>query len=190
MLNLKGFTFIELIIVMVIMTFLFAMVGPRVARDFGRLSLVSSAKQVAATMRYARSQSVNTSSRHNVIFDTENRRAIVIKTEEMTPEKIMSLDLSDTGIGATGSVVEDFEDPKPPESKIYTLPKEVGFYEITVGEQKFFCVNDTHILIMPFYPNGTSSGGSVILTDEKESRMIVAVDYITGGISISDYDEI
>lgn len=184
MLNIKGFTFIELIIVMVIMAFLFAMVGPRVARDFGRLGLVSSAKQVAATMRYARSQAVNTSARHNVIFDTGNNRVIVVRSQEITPEKLMSLDLS--GIGDVNGLPEGL---KPPEPKIYSLPEGIGFYEIKIGEQKFFCVNETHILQMPFYPNGTSAGGTVVLIDSNESKMTVSVDYITGGISIVDDDE-
>jgi len=113
---------------------------------------------------------------------------MVVKSQPMTPEARMALAES-ASQSSSGEEMEAFQGLKPPDPKIYVLPKGIGFYEIQIGEQNFYCVNDTHILQMPFYPNGTSSGGSIILMDEKESRIKVSVDPITGGVSFTDEDD-
>jgi prepilin-type N-terminal cleavage/methylation domain-containing protein len=58
--NKKGFTLIELTIVLIIMSFLFAVAGPRIAKSLSGLSLTTSTKKLLqrCDMRAAR-QSTN-----------------------------------------------------------------------------------------------------------------------------------
>jgi len=54
----RGFTLIEIIIVLVIMGLMAAFAGPRIAKSLGGLSLRTTAKKVAGALRYAKSRSV------------------------------------------------------------------------------------------------------------------------------------
>ncbi len=75
--NKKGFTLIELTIVLIIMSFLFAVAGPRIAKSLSGLSLTTSTKKVAAALRYARSQAVNKSQAYSVIIDRAHAQVVI-----------------------------------------------------------------------------------------------------------------
>ena len=67
---LKGFTLIELILVLVIIGFLTSLVAPAITSLTG-LKLKTAVRRVAAGLRYARSQAVTTGSDYQVIFNLE-----------------------------------------------------------------------------------------------------------------------
>ncbi|MCU0614338.1 MAG: hypothetical protein MUD09_04555 [Desulfobacterales bacterium] len=48
---------------------------------------------------------------------------------------------------------------------------------------------DSGLFDIVFYPAGNSSGGSVVLIDEKERRFQISVDFITGIVNLTEPDE-
>ena len=80
----------------------------------------------------------------------------------------------------------DSEAPKPDTApdmdqrpaKEFQLPDGVRFDRAVSGEEEW----DSGVFKLTFYPDGGSSGGAVILADEKDHRYRVVVDFITGTV--------
>jgi Cft2 family RNA processing exonuclease len=48
---------------------------------------------------------------------------------------------------------------------------------------------DSGSFTIEFYPSGSSSGGMVVLIDEKERQFQISVDFITGIVKLTEPDE-
>jgi len=83
----KAFTLLELLIVMVIITMVFAFVGPRLAGSLTKLNSKTAAKKIAASLRYARSRAVSEKVRYVCEFDFEKNTLVIGKPnpEPQTP---------------------------------------------------------------------------------------------------------
>jgi general secretion pathway protein H len=175
-----GFTLIELILVLVIAGFIISLVAPAITSTTG-LNLRTAAKRVAAGLRYARSQAVTTGSVYRIVFDIEQN--------EMTIERVVEEDPSGLQTGGT-RWWEEGEDEEGAErsageqfdKKSYLLPRGITIEsvvsdgdEITEGEAQ-----------IEFYPNGSCSGGDVFLMDSKERVFRVALEFITGVVTIEE----
>jgi len=180
--GIKGFTLIELTIVLIIMSFLFAVAGPRIAKGLSGLSLTTSAKKVAAALRYARSQAVNKSQAYSVIIDREHARIVIrgipkpvtqppddAYQEEFAPEADRAEDLKE--------VVN--------EVKVVPVADGVSFQEVSIGGQE---VNGgkEELPQMIFFPDGTSQGGEIVLANNRERAFIVGVDFLTGVVTVAE----
>lgn len=176
-----GFTLIELILVLVIAGFIISLVAPAITSTTG-LNLRTAAKRVAAGLRYARSQAVTTGSVYQIVFDIERNA--------MTIERVVEEDPSGLQAGGTrwweeGEDEEEGEENSAGEQfdkKSYVLPRGITIEsvvsdgdEITEGEAQ-----------IEFYPNGSCSGGDVFLMDSKERVFRVALEFITGVVTIEE----
>jgi len=184
----RGFTLIELMIVIVIMGFILAFAGPRIAKSLGGLSLKTTAKKVAATLRYARSQAVNTGQIYNVIFDSEKNRVIVLRSQQSLVSDMTS---NDNATDEEESGDEDSAEaalPKMPrqEIKVCPLPDGITFSKISIADAEFEGEEGDEIYQMAFFPNGTSHGAEIILTDSRERMFRIDVNFITGAVSVAE----
>ena len=178
--TLSGFTLIELILVLVIVGFLISLVAPAITSTAG-LNLRTAAKRIAAGLRYARSQAVTTGNVYQVIFNIEQN--------EMTIERIVKENPYGLQTGgarwweATGEE-EGAEETgrKRYEKKTYLLPKGVTIASVVVDDEEI----DQGEALIDFYPNGSCSGGDVFLTDDKERTYRVALEFITGVVTIEE----
>jgi len=180
--SIKGFTLIELTIVLIIISFLFAVAGPRIAKGLSGLSLTTSAKKLAAALRYARSQAVNKSQAYSVIIDREHARIVIrgipkpvtqppddAYQEEFAPEADRAEDLKE--------VVN--------EVKVVPVADGVSFQEVSIGGQE---VNGgkEELPQMIFFPDGTSLGGEIVLANNRERTFAVGVDFLTGVVTVAE----
>jgi prepilin-type N-terminal cleavage/methylation domain-containing protein len=94
--SLRGFTLIELILVLVIIGFITSLVAPAITSSTG-LRLKTTVRRLAAGLRFARSQAVITGNTYQVIFDVENGAMAIEPVEQETP-----YDLQEYGEGDTG----------------------------------------------------------------------------------------
>jgi general secretion pathway protein H len=180
--NISGFTLIELTNVLIIMSFLFAVAGPRIAKSLSGLSLTTSAKKVAAALRYARSQAVNKSQAYSVIIDREHAQVVIRSIpkpvtqppEEAAQEEFTAEDTSD-------------EDQKEvaDEVKLVPVAEGVSFDEISIGGQEFSGGRE-ELPQMIFFPDGTSLGGEIVLANNREQAITVGVDFLTGVVTIAE----
>ncbi|OGW15010.1 MAG: type II secretion system protein GspH [Nitrospinae bacterium RIFCSPLOWO2_12_FULL_45_22] len=155
----KGFTLVELLVVLLLLGLMLALAGPRITSGLGSASLKSTARKIATTLRYARGQAVAKKTPHEVFFDNE---AGVYGIEEVASRQDLTSPSDSAG------------SPNPAEKtgnlQTFKLPEEIKLKE-----------NNS----ITFYPNGSSSGGDVILSNQKGKGYLIEVDIITGLVRIS-----
>jgi general secretion pathway protein H len=180
--SIKGFTLIELTIVLIIISFLFAVAGPRIAKGLSGLSLTTSAKKIAAALRYARSQAVNKSQAYSVIIDREHARIVIRgipKPVTQPPD-----DAAQEELAFEEDAAEERKEVVN-EVKVVTVADGISFQEISIGGQE---VNGgkEEMPQMIFFPDGTSQGGEIVLANNRERAFAVGVDFLTGVVTIAE----
>jgi general secretion pathway protein H len=161
----KGFTLIELLVVLVIISMMAAFVGPRIAGSMSNMNLKTASKKIAASLRYARSQAVSESRTYVALFDLDKNR-MVIRGDQTAQEE----EEKDDGGG----------DRDSRQTKRYELPKDVRLDKAILGEVEI----DSGLFKIIFFSNGGSSGGELVLSNDRRNRYEVKVDFITGTVRL------
>jgi general secretion pathway protein H len=177
----NGFTLIELMIVLVIMSFVLALAGPAVTRGLSGLTLKTAAKKVAAALRYARSQAVNRAQPYSVIFDRERGRIVICGIPQPAPpeEQAEDAEQDEEAAGAAGAQAQK------PDIKTVALPEGITLKEIIVGGAEITGTKD-ELAQLVFYADGTSQGGELVLADSRDRKYQVNVAFLTGVVTIEE----
>ncbi|MHC4430250.1 MAG: prepilin-type N-terminal cleavage/methylation domain-containing protein [Planctomycetota bacterium] len=159
----KGFTLLELIMVMVILSTVLAMAAPSLSGFFGSRQTHDTAAQILALAQLARSQAISEGIVYRLNFDTVER------TYWLTAQRAGIFEELQTGLG-----------------QIFTLPKDMVMELEDVeeeGMEKF----------LQFTPHGTVTAATIRLIDRRglalevacptvtESYSIVELQYVNGG---------
>jgi general secretion pathway protein H len=160
----KGFTLLELLVVMAIVGVMAALVTPSIGHSLGNLQLRTVTREVSASLRYARSLAVSEKQRVVVFFDEDRRKMVLARENELLTEE--------------GTPTET---QGPGRRKIYQLPGEIRLEEVVVGGEERNS-GPFHFL---FFANGSSTGGEFVLTNGK-GRHRVSIDFITGIVRVGD----
>ena len=161
-----GFTLIELLVVLVIISIMAAFVGPRIAGSMSNMNLRTASKKIAASLRYARSQAISESRTYVALFDLDGNRVII--SSSFTP--------GDEDNEKDGEV----DDRISSQAKGYELPKEVRLEKGISTEGEI----DSGLFQIVFFSNGGSSGGELVLSNDRGNRYEVKVDFITGTVRL------
>ncbi len=180
----NGFTLIELVVVLVIMSFLFAIVGPAVMKGLSGITLKTAVKKVASALRYARSQAVNRDQSYSVIFDREQNRVVVRSIPNPAPSIQDEESEEESGV-VEGEEAEYKKELSKVDLKEFFLPEGVAFDEITIGG-KVLSGKKEAIVQLFFYPDGTSQGGELSIANTRELAFTIAVDFLTGVVTIAE----
>jgi general secretion pathway protein H len=152
----RGFTLIEMIIVVFILSLLVMLVTPRLMKTLQHLEVRGAAKKISAILRYCRSESVNRSRIYSVSFDTTSRLLSVQSTEE----------------GDEKSTVE----------RSYPLPEEVQVEKIDSGKTLL----ESSLPTFEFYPNGGSNGGTALVRRAESRAYLILIDSLTGTVKVEE----
>jgi type II secretion system protein H len=158
----RGFTLVELILVMVVLLAVTAVVAPRFSDSFPSLQVRKSADRIFAWARKARADAAETGARHRLVLEPE-RRAFWIEREAKPlkePGKFTPL----------GGAWEE-----------ETLPPEVV---LAVAEGLETDPSNSKRRYAEFLPDGTATGGTVEVSHEKGDRRQVKIVAATSGISV------
>lgn len=178
--RISGFTLIELIIVLVLLSVATGLVVPRLAGSLGRMNVESTARRISSALRFARSHAVTEKIPYLAIFDMDTN--------------ILSVSASPMP-GETEPDEEDPDDGGPDNAEIGS-PQEPRVYIFTEGIRLKECVTldgetvTNGVFVMGFFPGGGTTGGKVILHDEKDRVYSIVLDRITGSVKIHDSGEI
>ena len=177
----KGFTLLELLVVLVIISIVAAFVGPRMAGSMSTLNLKTASKKIAASLRYARSQATSESTVYIVLFDLDRDR-LTIKAGQAAPngEKESEAANGNQDTGQSNKPAGGNQGGGRP--KVYNLPEGVRFEKVVSDEEEV----DSGIFRIIFFPNGGSSGGQVFLHNDRERRYYISVDFITGTVRLGE----
>jgi general secretion pathway protein H len=157
--NDKGFTLLELMIVLAIIGVAVVLIAPTVTGSLTNLRLKTATKQLSTVLRYARSKAVSSKSIIRVIIDIDNASysASLPENETGTKEKAVST----------------------------AFPSEIKFNQVTVGEG----VQTEGLVQLLFYPKGNTSGGEIILENTNGRRYKITIDNLTGKVRINRLSE-
>lgn len=151
-----GFSLLELIVVLVIISLLTALATPSLTKTLQRMELKTASKKISAILRYCRSESVNKNQVTLASFDTEAHLVSILSAEPG----------------------EEQSTPK----RSYPIPQEVEIGQLEVGKT----LMETSHPSFEFYPNGGSNGGSAVIRREQGGAFLIQVDFLTGSVKVED----
>jgi general secretion pathway protein H len=158
----KGFSLIELIVVLLIISLSISLVTPSLSRFSRTIELKAAAKKVSGILRYYRSEAVNKGQVYQVLFDSDLRE-VRVQSMELTEEK-------------AGAEKKEGESPQ----KIYFLPEGVHIKEIKVESPQY----SSDLPTIEFYPNGGSNGGTIFLDSEDRKGYRIKIHFLTGMVEV------
>ena len=162
----SGFTLIELVVVLVILGFVGALITPAIFQSLANLRLRTAAKQLAATLRYARSQAVSSKSTQTVTLDlVQNAYQYAL------PQAVTEGGLS----------VENEE-----RTSIGSLPQGVVIKEAQLGDE---WAAET-LVNYQFYPKGNALKGEIVLENEHQRQYVIQIEPITGRVKVNLVGEV
>ena len=152
----KGFTLIELMVVIVLMVILTAMIVPEMRGTFEDAVLRSTGRKLVSAMNLAHSRAVTLQQMHRVVLDAKAERFVI---ERMARE----------GEGSGHVAVSD-------------IPGGTGQLDkrITIEIHKDAEANPD---MVSFYPNGTAEAAEIILRDREGFALAIKVNGITARVS-------
>ena len=120
--SVRGFTLVELLVVLVIATMVLALVGTSISRSISGAEMRTAARTMAASLRYTRTRAILDKQEQVFLVDTENRRykapkwaevelpegmkvALMTARSELTAEEVGGIRFYPDG-GSTGGYVE------------------------------------------------------------------------------------
>ncbi|HOP48422.1 MAG TPA: GspH/FimT family pseudopilin [Desulfobacteraceae bacterium] len=166
----QGFSLLELLVVMMIIALGYSFVGPRIIGPMSNLNLKTASKKISASLRYARSRATSENRNFRVLFDFDKNR-IVITGRELT-ENNTEITSEENTEGNSGD-------------KIYSLPDGVILEKAISDDSETV----SGIFEVAFFSTGGSSGGEIILKNDKENRYRISVGFITGTIHLVEVEE-
>jgi len=177
--SLRGFTLIELILVLVMSAFLYSLVAPAITSTTG-LRLKTTVRRLAAGLRFARSQAVITGNTYQVLFDLDNGAVAIEPVEKETPYA-----RGEQGEEAGDTGEEDTGEERRQEKKNYTMPEDVTLAKVLLDGEE---ISEGQAWI-EFYPNGSCSGGDVFVMDTAERTYRIGLEFLTGIVTIREEEE-
>ena len=162
----SGFSLFELLVVILIISLISALVMPRMAASLPGVKLKSTARAVAASLRYARSRAVYESTPYIAIFDNIQNFLAVEPIE--TP-----MDAAESnGIRKILNMSKL--------QKVYEFPEgiEFDFSNDTAADE------DPDVFAIFFFPRGDSTGAKIVLKNLRRKQYTITVDRITGLVEI------
>jgi len=161
----KGFSLLELIMVLTILILSVSLVTSSMSNLSKTIELKAAAKKVSGILRYYRSEAINKGTVYQVLFDSESRVV-----------KVQSVSLTELADGKEAGERKGGEGAKA----LYGLPEGVQIKEIDFSSPEYSC----DLPVVEFYPNGGSNGGSVLLNSQERKGYRIKVHFLTGAVKI------
>lgn len=167
----KGFTLIELMVVLIVLSLGIVLLFPSFGRMSQTVELKAAVKKIASILRYYRSEAVQKGLVFQVVFDGETREIRVrpVETEPVETE-------SDKAGG------EKSEEGTARDKERYLLPEGIQVKEIKIPVSRY----SSDLPVIEFYPNGGSNGGSFVLERENSKPYRIQVNFLTGVVEIKE----
>jgi general secretion pathway protein H len=160
----RGFTLLELVIVLTLVSLSVSLVAPAFSRFSKAIELKVAVKKVSGILRYYRSEAVQRGKVYQVLFNPDLREVRVQAVESAGDQEGKEKE------GETGR------------QKKYPLPEGVQMKEVEVASPQY----PADLPVIEFYPSGGSNGGSLLLEQPDYKRYRIIVHFITGMVQVGE----
>jgi len=180
--NHGGFTLLELIVVLIIISLMSAVVVPRLVGPMSNLDLKTASKNISSSLRYVRSHAASEKTTYVALFDFDKNR-LVITHPTIPPLVKGDFNINDREAHERMPIEPpNDEKDQPGEFKTYNLPDGI---KLAKGISKEGNFNSGFFRIL-FFPSGGSSGGEITIANERGRQCKINVDFITGTVLLSE----
>ncbi|HLC21370.1 MAG TPA: GspH/FimT family pseudopilin [Candidatus Methylomirabilis sp.] len=170
-----GFSLLELAVVIFILILAAALVAPGFSRSFGQLRLKAATRDLAALFRFARTQAVSSQGVLEVVLDRHTNT--------------YWLQGPDWNIGGPsgsdqGAAEQNLEQPRQAQmvqARMRPFPAGVTLKSVVLDTGP---LREDERGSIAFYPQGSSTGGEVVVSDEKGRGFKIVVDPSVGLVRI------
>jgi general secretion pathway protein H len=178
----RGFTLLELIVVLVIISLTSAFVAPKLMGPMSNLDLKTASKKIAASLRYIRSHAASEKTTYVALFDFDKNRLVIANLAVPAAEKgdlpVNNQAAPDKALGES----QENEKDRPDGIKVYDLPDGIRLIK---GVSRGGDVNSGLFRVL-FFPNGGSSGGEITVANERGRKYRIQIDFVTGTVQLSE----
>jgi len=176
----RGFTLIELMVVIVLISILTAMIIPEMRGTFQDALLRSTARKLVDVLTLANSRAITTSSLHVVQLDLRNGRYRIAKgspgSEETGNASAQEVSGGQGDIDARISVrVRKVEEEPDEESEPVSESRKDPEKPVPDGDISFF-------------PDGTADGAEIVLRDRDGFRLALRINSATSRVQIVEME--
>lgn len=168
--NLRAFTLIEMMVVVVLIGVLVALVIPEMKGTYDDAVLRSTARKFVDVFVLANSQAVAGNRKHLVRIDTQGRK-FMLETSAATGG-LQEVDI-------TGSAGE-FDDRIRVDVRNAALSEREGPPDQEVGK------GERERGVIAFYPDGTADAGDVLLRDRAGFRLLLRINPATARVRVME----
>jgi general secretion pathway protein H len=180
--NHRGFTLLELIVVLIIISLMSALVVPKLTGPMSNLDLKTAAKKISASLRYARSRAASEKTTYVALFDFDKSRLVIIDSA-IPPLVKGDFHMNNREmLDRRPAEPPDNEKDRPGGFKTYHLPDGVKLAKGVSREGDF----NSGLFRIIFFPSGGSSGGEITVANERGRQYKIIVDFITGTVQLSE----
>jgi general secretion pathway protein H len=148
----RGFTLIEMLVVLLIIGLSLGLVGILVNRGTGGLELRRFARDISSVLRYARSQAVS----------EKKMYSFIVQKSDMT-----------YAVYSSYTADEETEEPLI----LKTIPENLKL---------IFNGRDMDMIRIDFSPLGNSTGGTLMIEDQRGERLFISVNRVNGKVEVTD----
>ena len=162
----RGFSLIELLLVVVLMVTVAGLSIPNLPKQFSSMELSAAARQLSSLMRYAQSLAVVHQKEYRLCFSTESARYWL----EQKAADDAAEDLDEALDGQ-----ERFEKLNGPRGKIFSFPRGISL--------------DAEQDLVRFYPDGTMDRARIMLTNANKKTKIISTQERRGQVDVLSAQE-
>jgi len=165
----RGFSLIEMVVVLVLISLSIALVTPSLSRFSKKVELKATAQKVSGILRYFRSESIQKGRVYQILFDsgTGEIRIRALEGEEKEME------------GKQEEGKKGTEEAAAQERR-YPLPGGIQMKEFKIPSPEF----PSDLPTIEFYPTGGSNGGAILLEMQDQKGYWIKVHFLTGIVGI------
>jgi prepilin-type N-terminal cleavage/methylation domain-containing protein len=175
--SVKGLTFLEIMIVVTILSVIVAISSPSLKNMYQKQQLHAAARQIGAMCKYARAAAIMQEGETKIQFDVESAR-FRLKLPEVNEEELEAKNKRNRGR------YREMKDQKPATVERYRyLPPDVEFYEILTEAPEELEQTQWNTGVV-YYQNGAATPCFVILQNRRGRKITVEVQHSTGAVRI------
>jgi prepilin-type N-terminal cleavage/methylation domain-containing protein len=165
----RGFTLIEMVIVLVLISLSIALITPSLSRFSKRVELKATAQKVSGILRHFRSESIQKGRVYQILFDSGTGEVRIRALEREEKE----------GEGKKEEGKKGTEEAEAQERR-YPLPGGIQIKEVKIPSPEF----PSDLPTIEFYPTGGSNGGAILLEMQDQKGYWIKVHFLTGIVEI------